>query len=78
MQDVTAGSLVPDMAYYQFTAPEYDDVLLDEGEFNSITEVEEAVNYLAEYHRCLVRCTHQGELDKTKSLLNRLWDKIVG
>jgi len=65
------------MAYYQFTAPEYDDVLLEEGEFNSTAEVEEAVNYLAESHRCWVRSTCKLESNQSKSLLNRLWEKLT-
>lgn len=65
------------MAYYRFTAPEYDNALLAEGEFHSLAEVEEVVNYLAESHGCLVSSTRLTKISQTRSVLDTFRGKFA-
>ncbi|HEY9599010.1 MAG TPA: hypothetical protein V6D33_15200 [Cyanophyceae cyanobacterium] len=65
------------MAYYQFIAPEYDDAVLDQAEFDSLADVEQAANYLADYHGCQVTTRRKLSPHSSTSLLERLQETFL-
>ncbi|HEY9652901.1 MAG TPA: hypothetical protein V6C95_19745 [Coleofasciculaceae cyanobacterium] len=65
------------MAYYQFIAPEYDNAVLDEAEFDLLADVEQAANYLADYHGCQVTTLRKLSSNSSKSLVERLQETLL-